>query len=142
MQVSLGIGLIALTLLSAPAKREIQHRSLEIVIQSEAGKEGNLEIALFNQKENFLEKPFKTLQVPVNGAENKAVFQQLPSGWYAVAVYLDENDNRKLDKNLLGIPKEEYGFSNNAKGSMGPPSFEAARFEVTKEAQTIQIQID
>ncbi len=40
----------------------------------------------------------------------------------------DINNNGKFDM-FLGIPKEQYGFSNNATPSVaGPPSFEKAKF--------------
>jgi len=59
-----------------------------------------------------------------------AMFQGLGAGRYAVAVYQDENRNGKLDKNFLGMPTEPYGFSNDARGSMGPPSFDAAAVDI------------
>jgi len=46
-----------------------------------------------------------------------------------MAVIHDENMNGKLDTNWLGIPKEGYGFSNNARGVAGAPSFSAASFQ-------------
>lgn len=61
------------------------------------------------------------------------VFSGLNPGQYAVAVYHDENDNGELDANLLGIPSEGYGFSQEAKGSMGPPAFEAAAVELSDQ---------
>jgi len=60
-----------------------------------------------------------------------ATFPGLTAGRYAVAVYQDENRNGKLDKNFLGMPIEPYGFSNDARGSMGPPSFDAAAVDIT-----------
>jgi uncharacterized protein (DUF2141 family) len=45
-------------------------------------------------------------------------------------LYVDSNKNEKLDTNFFGIPKEQFGFSNNAKGRFGPPSFESASFEL------------
>jgi uncharacterized protein (DUF2141 family) len=53
----------------------------------------------------------------------------LPHGEYAIAVFVDLNGNGKMDKNFLGIPKEQYGFSNNVMGRMAAPSFEQAKFE-------------
>ncbi|MDR2086592.1 MAG: DUF2141 domain-containing protein, partial [Dysgonamonadaceae bacterium] len=44
-------------------------------------------------------------------------------GDYAVSIFHDENDNYKLDTGMFGIPVEKTGFSNNAKGVMGPPKF-------------------
>ncbi len=50
-------------------------------------------------------------------------FPDLPDGRYAVAAIHDENGNGDLDTNLLGVPVEGYGFSNDALGFMGPPAF-------------------
>ena len=55
---------------------------------------------------------------------------ELPDGIYAIGLYVDSNKNEKLDTNFLGIPTEQFGFSNNAKGRFGPPSFESASFEL------------
>ena len=61
------------------------------------------------------------------------VFGGLPAGRFAVAVFHDENGNDELDTNLLGIPREGYAFSRNARGFAGPPSFDAAAVEVAGE---------
>ena len=37
----------------------------------------------------------------------------IPPGTYAVKLHIDENENGKLDTNFIGIPKEQYGISNN-----------------------------
>ena len=54
---------------------------------------------------------------------------------------MNENGNNKMDSNFLGIPKEDYACSNNAKGFMGPPKWEDAKFEVKNETinQTIKL---
>ena len=54
----------------------------------------------------------------------------LPEGKYAIRYFHDENDNQKMDSNFVGIPKEGYGFSNNAKAYFGPPSFSAQLFDL------------
>lgn len=68
------------------------------------------------------------------------VFSGLPAGRYAIKSFADENGNARLDTNLLGLPMERYGFSNDARGRMGPPSFDAAA--VTLDANsTITIRL-
>lgn len=65
----------------------------------------------------------------------------LEPGAYAVSVIHDENNNRQLDRSLVGIPTEGVGFSHNPKLLFGPPPFEKARFDATREAtQTIRIK--
>ena len=67
-------------------------------------------------------------------------FEGLPRGGYAVAVIHDENGNNRLDT-LAGIPREGYGFSNDAAVRFGPPKFAAARFDVTGDANRQQIRM-
>ena len=55
---------------------------------------------------------------------------ELPAGTYAIGIFHDVNLNNKMDNNLFGIPKEQYGFSNNARSFLGPPAFEAAAFDL------------
>ena len=58
---------------------------------------------------------------------------ELLNGTYAIGIFVDANYNNKMDRNLLGVPKEQFGFSNNAKGNFGPPSFEDASFTVSND---------
>lgn len=61
-------------------------------------------------------------------------------GTYAIGIFHDVNLNNRLDNYFFGVPKEQYGFSNDARGFMGPPSFEAASFEVDGQTD-IQISL-
>jgi uncharacterized protein (DUF2141 family) len=55
-------------------------------------------------------------------------FDPIPQGTYAVACFHDENGNGKLDRNFLGIPTEGTVASNHAKGRLGPPKYDDAKF--------------
>ena len=59
----------------------------------------------------------------------------LNEGIYAISLFIDSNDNKKLDKNLIGIPTEQYGFSNNTMGFFGKPSFKNASFGLIKNSK-------
>jgi uncharacterized protein (DUF2141 family) len=91
---------------------------------------GNIAISLFNSADTFPNhgKGYKNAAVAVTGKEVVYTFSDIPSGEYALAVYHDVNGNREFDKNMLGIPQEDYAFSNNASSPFGPPSFEKAKF--------------
>lgn len=65
---------------------------------------------------------------PIDKQSATCTFGPLGAGVYAVACFHDENGNGKMDTGLFGIPTEGTVVSNNAKGFMGPPSFEKARF--------------
>lgn len=61
--------------------------------------------------------------------EERLVFDQLPSGSYALSVFHDENGNGRLDT-FLGMPREGFGFSRNPPIRFGPPRFGEARFDI------------
>ena len=66
--------------------------------------------------------------------DNKCIIRipNLETGTYAFRYFHDENNDEEINTNFMGIPREGYGFSNNAKGSFGPPSFDKMLFELTK----------
>ncbi len=67
--------------------------------------------------------------------------KSLPAGRYAVAAFEDRNGNGKLDKSLLGIPQEPYGFSRDATGTLGPPGFDQAAVECGKDPVAVTITL-
>ena len=93
--------------------------------------EGQVLIALHNKKAQFLKTDFKNAITKITNKKVTYTFKEIPKGEYAVAVFYDKNSNEKMDVNFLGIPKEAYGCSNNAKGFMGPPKYEDAKFLLT-----------
>ena len=58
---------------------------------------------------------------------------ELKKGVYAISLFVDSNNNKIIDKNLLGIPTEQYGFSNNATGFLGSPSYNDASFNLIND---------
>lgn len=78
-------------------------------------------------------------EVPVDAAEESAVFEGLAPGEYAVKVFHDANGNQKLDIGMMG-PKEKFGFSNNVMGFMGPPDFDDAKFPFEGSDLTVDIK--
>jgi uncharacterized protein (DUF2141 family) len=105
---------------------------------------GQILLAVYDTKETFPkeEKFFKTytIQVDENGC---AILTptDLPPGKYAFAAAYDKNKNGQMDKTMIGIPKEPYGFSNNARSSLSPPKFEDALVEV-KSDSVIEFEVD
>lgn len=76
---------------------------------------------------------------------NHCVYLKIDSlkyGYYAIKVFHDENSNGELDLNFLGIPTENYGYSNNASAWFGPPRWEKTRFLFHQSEMTIEISVD
>ncbi|PJZ58074.1 DUF2141 domain-containing protein [Leptospira barantonii] len=106
--------------------------------------QGQVLISVYDQSEGFPKKHSKALRserVKINNGATTIVFS-LPPGEYAVAVAHDENTNNELDTNLVGMPKEGVGVSNNVKGFMGPPKYDDAKFKFTATGKTIEIKIN
>jgi uncharacterized protein (DUF2141 family) len=93
---------------------------------------------LFSDNNSFLESPLLGKTVKVEGKTATIEFNGVKPGTYAISVFHDENSNDKLDTNVMGIPKERFACSNNAKGFMGPPKWDDAKFEVNKN-KTLEI---
>jgi uncharacterized protein (DUF2141 family) len=74
------------------------------------------------------------------GSPVRLVFHGLPAGRYALSLFHDENANGELDRTLLGIPTEPYGFSRDARGKVGPPAFDAAAFELQAD-ETLKVML-
>ena len=72
----------------------------------------------------------------------QVIYANLVYGWYGISIYHDENANGKMDKNAMGIPKEAYGFSNNAKGLFGKPGYEDVKFQINSPEKQITINLN
>ena len=103
--------------------------------------EGELRIAMFNSKESYTKEPVYAVVIPVDSTTIVWQVDELPYGDYAIAVYHDKNANGKLDTNLVGIPKERYGFSNNARGRFGPASWNDSSFSFDEAQKEHKIKI-
>lgn len=80
-------------------------------------------------------------RIKLTRTQVRLVFEDLDSGWYAMAIFHDANSNNVLDKNKMGIPKESYAFSNNVRGLFGPPSFDKAKFQIKAPVQELVIDM-
>ena len=101
--------------------------TIELVgVRSDAG---NLMIAVYDSAATFrqVDHAAASVRLRARASARQVTLSDLPEGSYAIAVYHDENQNQKLDTNLVGIPTEATGFSNDAAASFGPPDFEAAK---------------
>ncbi|MEJ0068950.1 MAG: DUF2141 domain-containing protein [Pseudomonadota bacterium] len=79
--------------------------------------------------------------VPAHRGGVTVILRDVPPGRYAVVAYHDENANRELDVNGLGMPKERFGFSNDPPLLLGPPLFKDSAFEVADKAVDVKIRL-
>jgi uncharacterized protein (DUF2141 family) len=104
---------------------------IKIIVTNLHTNNGHVLISLFKSDDGYPDNPDKAIRqgrLIIKDRKAWVIFTGLPAGKYAAAILHDENDDLKMNKNFFGLPKEGYGFSNNAMGTFGPPSFNKASF--------------
>lgn len=126
------ITIIALFICSLMSAQNVK---LTITVSGLKNNTGTVRVGLYNSEGTFLKTTYKSLGSEIKNNKTVVTFDNLPAGEYAISTYHDENNNGKLDKNMMGIPSEDYAASNNAKGFMGPPAYKDARFVIEKDSK-------
>lgn len=108
-----------------------------------ATKSGKVMIAVYDSAQGWAGgKAVRVAVANAADAEPSAKIPALPVGTYAVRVFQDVDGDGKMSLNPFGMPTEAYGFSRDAMGAMGPPTFDAAAFAVKAgaNAQTLHLK--
>ena len=118
---------------------------LTVVVTDVHSDKGTVNVAVYDSEASYMQLPLAKAKArkPATPGEVVFIFHDLPAGRYAVTSYHDENGNDKLDKNVLGIPSEGYGFSNDAQGTAGPAKYRQAAFTVDgTTAKTVRFSLN
>ncbi len=101
---------------------------------------GKVNVAVCD-RERFLKQCAYSASAPAQAGDTVLTLKDIPPGTWAVLAYQDENENKELDRNFIGIPKENYGFSRNPVSRFGPPSFEDAAIDLREGANSAAITL-
>lgn len=127
------LAMLMLATISCRATAQTPCSGIHVKILNIKNSTGTIACALFESKEGFpadyLRYATNVMAIKIRQAQARCDFEDIPPGTYAMGVIHDENMNGKLDTNWAGVPTEGYGFSNDAQGVLGPPSFSAASFQ-------------
>ena len=120
--------------------------TLRIHVDGLRNQKGVVGTAIFKTPDGWPEDMKKALNhwptpIPDGAHEATAMMENLPPGDYGVVVIHDENGNRKLDRNFLGIPKEGFGFANNPHVGLSAAPFQAAIVHVTCPVTQVAIHL-
>ena len=138
IRAGLKILIATTTLVSAPALGG----ELSVTIRGIESSEGQLMIAVVGSEAAFNGESPAVLSVLITPRPGAIGFSTdaLPDGEYGIRVMHDENGNGDMDSNMVGMPTEAWGFSNNAMGNFGPPGWADIRFTLNGAAtQTINL---
>lgn len=118
-----------------------QKTTLNITIENIQTHEGSIYLAVYDNKEAFMKNHIAESIKKVGPQSDLSITIALCPGTYAISIFHDENNNGKLDKNFIGIPREPYGFSNNPRIRFGPPGFNDCAFEFSPTKTSIRITL-
>ena len=139
----LSVAWLLLTPLAAVPNAAVAE-TLTVRVENLFTSSGHVLIALYDNANAFQsgdDKALRREKLPVDDSlEVVWALDGLTPGDYGVALFHDIDGDEVLNRNFVGMPKEPYGFSNNARGTFGPPDFEAITFAFDGQPLTITIQ--
>lgn len=144
--------LLALPVVAGSEKAALERPAgegvVEVRVEGLSSGDGILFVSLYLTDEGYPGEwlqAFSTQQLSAKLASDgtmQARFEAVPAGWFVISVLHDADSNKEMGTNVLGIPKEGYGFSNNPKSFFGPPGFDkAAVYLESDETKQVLITI-
>ncbi|MEM1094088.1 MAG: DUF2141 domain-containing protein [Bacteroidota bacterium] len=121
-----------------------QDATLTVAVTGVSSDKGEVKCSLFDQADAYPDKYDKALLIDTQTADPDGTtcrFEGLAAGTYALAVFHDKNANGKLDTNFVGVPKEDWAASNDARPSMRKPRFSEAAFTIA-DGQTLALEVE
>jgi len=131
--------LISFILISSAAKPPPQEYQLTLKVTGIKEIKGELVIGLYNNQKAWLKKgkEFSKKTIKITAKKESIVFDNIPAGNYAISLFHDENMDGKVNRSLIRIPKEGYGFSNNTRVTIKAPGFKKSSFQISGDRDEI-----
>jgi len=132
--------------LSFPALAQEPCQGIHVKVLNIKNSTGTVACALFESHQGFpaeyLRFATNVMVIKIRHSQARCTFEEIPPGKYAIGVIHDENMNGLLDTGMFGVPTEGYGFSNDAQGTLGAPTFDAASFAYDGENLEMTIKLN
>ena len=122
---------------------ELSAGEIRILVSNIEEKRGTIHYGVYNNPELFPDESGKILggfEEVSKVIKDGLLIDDLEESNYAIAIFHDKNSNDKFDT-FFSIPKEKFGFSNNARVFLGPPKFEDASIFVGQNS-IVEIMIE
>jgi len=117
--------------------------TLKINISGLKNNKGFIELVIYKNEKNFPKEGahYKLYKLKIANKQSVLSIKNMPEGTYAIALMHDENSNKKMDKNILGMPKEGFGFSNNPRVVFKEPTYNECKFNVKASEKLVSIKM-
>ena len=122
-------------------KDEAKRKPLVVVIDNLASPNAPVEVSVYAPDNKFPTEngQLKKYRFTPDGNKLTAKITDLEYGQYAIAAYQDLDSDGKIGKNMIGIPTDPYGFSNNYKPKLSAPSFRDCQFDYDAKSDSVDI---
>jgi len=139
----LGAALILAGALGGAVAEAQQGNTISVPISGLRNSNGDVRCGLYNNAATFPKdgQQFMGVVAPITNQQATCTFNNVAPGTYAVSLFHAEKGETKLKTGFFGQPEEGYGFSRNAKGTMGPPAFNDAAYSYAGGATSWPVTI-
>ena len=115
---------------------------LTVIVEGIRNAKGDVRFALFDVPDQFPRgKKLDSTDIPAISGSVTARFKNIKPGAYAVAIHHDENGDKEMNTNFIGLPEEGYGFSYDARVFIFPPGFDAASFNMGIADKIVRLSV-
>ena len=132
---------------ASPVKGADETGSVVVHVTGLKNDKGDVRFAIYNSSDSYLadkgggcDHAYKKDKVEIKNAESTCRFSDLPFGSYGVKFFHDEDDSGKFYTGMFGLPKVQYGFSNNARAHLGMPSFDKLQFDLKSHQLQLELR--
>lgn len=123
--------LFSLFLIVSAGSVPMGEEGIRVTVTNLRNDKGSVLVSLYREGAGYPDdaaKAFRTAKLSIKDKKAGVLFSGLPTGSYAISILHDENNDQRMNKTFLGLPREGYGFSNNVIGAFGPPGYTRASF--------------
>ena len=113
--------------------------TITVTIDNVKNNEGTVLLSLHTSETFMKGKGVMSGESKIENNKVVITFENVKPGEYAILALHDENNNKNMDYETNGMPKEDYGMSNNVM-SFGPPQYDDAKFKVENESIDLNIR--
>lgn len=103
--------------------------TIKVTVENATSDKGSVLFGLHNENTFMKAKELQGGATAIENGQCSFIFENVVPGTYAVIALHDANDNKRMDFEVTGMPKEDYAVSNNPM-SFGPPRFSEAAFDL------------
>ena len=134
---------LALVFGAATAASAQSPGKLNVSVAGVRNDNGSVRCGLYSSANGFREpgREMRGAVAPIKNGQATCVFNGIPAGTYAIAVFHAERNETQMETGLFGKPKQGYGFSNNPSSTFGPPGFASAAFAYKGGALNLPVQL-